>query len=83
MIHVGGSWWLDCDPNCFILSEKYINEKGNEAWRNQTYHSTHEQVIKEIANIAIKEAITHDVKAMVEITEGFKQKFREFKEFKR
>lgn len=83
MIHIGGNWYLDSDPNCFIVKEKYTSEKGKEAWRNETYHATHSQVIKEIGDIALKDALTHDIKAMVEILQRFREKFDEFVRFKR
>jgi len=80
---IGGNWYLDSDPNCFIVHEKYTDKNGKEKWRNESYFANHEQVIREIGDIALHEALTHDIKAMVELLQGFKEKFLEFKEVKR
>lgn len=82
-----GKWWIDKDENCFIVMEKGVVEKGDnkgkEVFKNHTYHSTHEQVIKQIADLALGKAINNDLVGMVELIEGFKYKFKELREFKR
>jgi len=87
MIQIGGNWYLDSEPDCFIVKEKYISKgdkhAGKEMWRNESYFANHEQVIREIGDIALKEALTHDIKAMVELLQGFREKFDEFVKFKR
>lgn len=83
MIEIGGGYWLDKDENCFIIKEKHIQKDGKETWKNETYHATHEQVIRKIGDIALKAAIEHDIKAMVELLQGFKEKFAELKAYVR
>ena len=82
-----GEWWIDKDEHCFIVMRKSATKKGDnigkEYFTDQTYHATHEQVIKQIADIALGKAINHDLVGMVELIEGFKHKFNELKAFKR
>lgn len=79
-----GRYVIDSDEYCFMVKERGgVDKKGEPTWKNITYHATHEQVIKQIADIALGKAINHDLVGMVELIEGFKHKFNELKSFKR
>ena len=87
MIHIGDDWYLDKDTHCFIIQRKGVvksgENAGKETWTDHTYHSTHEQVIKHICDLALEKGINHDIVGMMEFLEGFKTKFKELSKFKR
>jgi hypothetical protein len=86
-IDTTGEWWIDKDEHQYIIQRKTIVKEGKNAggeyFTDKSYHATHEQVIKQIADIALSKAIDRDLIGMVELIEGFKYKFKELREFKR
>ncbi len=53
MIHLEDDWYIELDPNCFIL-QKFMgkDKKGNPIYRYQTYYATLEKAVFGYVNSA-------------------------------
>ena len=87
MIPINEEWWIDKDQYQFIVQRKTKRKtgkkEGEEYFVDQTYHPTHESVIKRIGDLALGEAVNHNIMGCVELIEGFKKEFSAFKNMKK